>query len=159
MWPSPTEMSEVMDYLRTMRQVRGMMPKPKDLVYVGMEDLLLRHGRSFTPAPFPKRWVRRTIRECFNNAYVLCSRAKGLRYAEGIAAGIIPVHHAWAVTETGEAVDPTWPEVGTEYFGVTIPLSRVREVRRRGWIDSVLENYRDRHRALREPWPYDESVT
>lgn len=57
---------------------------------------------------------------CFKNAFDLTVQSTHLAYAEGWALSThgLPVQHAWCVTETGEVVETTWPEVGLSYFGI-----------------------------------------
>lgn len=89
------------------------------------EDMTEWHGRFYDPvfARVPKAPVKR----CFRNAYEL-ARRRGLRYAEGFAAGIIPVLHAWCLDDAGHIADPTWRERGAVYFGVEVPLDTVERI-------------------------------
>lgn len=82
-------------------------------------SFLLQHARAFRSMPIDGAdlaVVRRAaprrlpMKQCFQNAArtVLNDMTGRLRYVEGFAHGIIPVHHAW-VTLDGEAlVDVTW---------------------------------------------------
>lgn len=134
------------------------MRRSDDLIYVGMEHLLLQHGRFFMPAPLPARIRPMTPKHCFDNVYKLCARFKSLHYAEGIALAkhLIPLHHAWAVTKDGTVVDPTWKDAEA-YFGVVIPTTRVRAARR---IDhcSVLQDWTRGHQILRTPFDFPQTI-
>jgi hypothetical protein len=43
---------------------------------------------------------------------------KKLRYVEGFALSVIPVHHAWCADEDGNAIECTWQKPGLAYFGL-----------------------------------------
>jgi hypothetical protein len=81
------------------------------------------YGQSFTAAPLPEGVKRGPQNECYSNATKLVLQHPELTYAEGFAENSniqgIAFAHAWAVTEDGKVVDPTWdnPEKST-YFGV-----------------------------------------
>lgn len=62
---------------------------------------------------------------CFENALATATLHKEYRYAEGYAAGLMPVLHAWLVDPDGNAVDPTWREPGTAYMGIIFPVKEV----------------------------------
>jgi hypothetical protein len=105
--------------LRTM-MFQNLDALPADLHYLGPADLLLRHGGWFNPIPLPEIGMRGRVKECFRNA-ALASARYGLRYIEGFAMGIIPVHHAWCADDEGNAIEVTWPEdiiPGAAYFGM-----------------------------------------
>lgn len=93
--------------------------------YLNSSDLILKHGRAWTPRKLPKGLKSGAPKMCFANAQKL-SYQKNLIYCEGYAVGVIPVLHGWCVDESGNVIDPTWtgkgqrPEIGTEYFGVAI---------------------------------------
>jgi hypothetical protein len=76
-------------------------------------------------------------KECFMNAAsaVVFESSTDLRYVEGYAASIIPIHHAWLVTPNGEVIDPTWAgqishgvtmSPGSEYFGIAFDTDWLR---------------------------------
>jgi hypothetical protein len=110
--------------------------------YRGPADLLVQHGRAFTPQPLPRRYRRGLPHLCYDNAFTLAARTRGaLRYCEGYAAGIIPVEHAWCIDAADRVVDPTWgPDIPREiYFGIEIPLREVRAARRRGGASALFD--------------------
>lgn len=101
------------------------------------ERMLLTCGQEWTPAPFVGKLGKQGM--CFQNAGELCLSSGGrLRYVEGLAMSVIPVHHAWCVDREDRVVDPTWRspkvEVEREYFGVAFEHGDVRdEILRTGY--------------------------
>lgn len=114
------ELEGVVGYMEAMVMMRknGMCRPPEGWVYSCAEEFVLKNGRQWTPAPLPPDISKMTVKECFKNATLLALERRDLTYVEGYAVGIIPVNHAWCVDAEGRVVDPTWPEVGTEYYGV-----------------------------------------
>ena len=99
-----------------------------------LERFILECGQDFKPAKRPKGLRKMTDKQCYRNATVL-SRERGLHYAEGFAASIIPVLHAWCVDDNGTVIDPTWrhPETAA-YRGFIIPQEILaREILRNGY--------------------------
>lgn len=100
--------------------------------------VLKAHGRFFTPAERPDDVAPATPKMCFQNAFQLAMSRPDLTYVEGFALSVVPLHHAWCVTDDGVVVDPTWTggnglDPGAAYYGV--PLTRdalVREALRSG---------------------------
>ena len=98
---------------------------PDGVVYYGPGDLLLQHGRWYEPRPLPRGHWRGEQKACFRNALMAASRFR-LKYVEGYACGIIPVHHAWCVDDENRVYEVTWPsKMCYAYFGIQFPLSRV----------------------------------
>jgi hypothetical protein len=132
---------QVRHYLSICVSMAGRTANTDLYAYAGPADLVLRTGRIFTPHPFPARYTRGMVKQCFNNAFGLAARTRGkLRYCEGYAAGVIPVEHAWCIDAEDRVVDPTWTgeNLGELYFGIVIDLDTVRRVRRRGRTASAL---------------------
>jgi hypothetical protein len=78
-------------------------------------------GLKFEGSPLPEGIERGTPQLCFQNATQLVIQNPGWSYAEGFAMreGLMPVLHAWAVTEDGKVVDNTWDEPeNSAYLGV-----------------------------------------
>ena len=160
-------MSEVLEYVNNLRrfQVLNGIKRRRRYAYESVEELLLEHGQEWTPArnqddglPLVKTWPK----QCFDNAYRMARASRGrLQYAEGYAVSIIPVEHAWLINEAGEVIDPTWHRhgngIGREYFGVTIPLERVKEIRSLGRVATALFCWEYAHPLLRERWDGGES--
>ena len=137
---------------KTKRPVRTTLPTS---VYAGMEDLLLKHGRFYVPQPLPKPYQRGSLRRCFDNAYQSALRSAGrLRYVEGLAvSGETPVHHAWCVDDAGRVIDRTWDPPAIAYFGVVVPLARVKLSRSpRQQCLSFLDDWPNDYKALMEPY-------
>jgi hypothetical protein len=134
-------------YLEQMVQLRkrGVLSSMGDK-YCCPEELVLLHGRRYTPQPFPKVYRRGIPQACFENAYRLALN-KSVFYVEGFAArcGPIPVLHAWCVEpESSLVLDPTWvEEPGMAYFGVPIRLEF-----RKTQGGSVLDNWRESYPIL-----------
>ena len=100
--------------------------------YWSLGHFVLQHGRAWPTRRY--ECGRGAVKECFRNAALLALEDPGLVYVEGYALGIIPVLHAWCVTRDGsEVAEVTWPEMGTEYYGIPF---------RREYLHSRLERYR-----------------
>ena len=132
-------------YLQAMLDMRkAAMKRPADFAYFGMEDFLLQHGQTYHYAPLPKGVERGIVKMCFQNAWKLAKKKKWL-YVEGMALGIIPIHHAWCVNPKKPiiAIDPTWSEslVSGErvYIGVPFNLELVGKTRKNETC--VLDNW------------------
>lgn len=141
---------ELLDYLQTMKRLRESMGKrPEGMVYLGMEDFLLQHGQWYTIPVLTLEKVRRgRMKECFNNSLNLALR-EGFRYVEGVATGVIPVHHAWNSRGDGLVIDSTWTE-GTAYFGVEFPPELVFSKLKVGC--SPLDDWKDHWELFRKPF-------
>lgn len=127
---------EVKQYLELMRRLqKANGDKPKRWVYDGPADLLLREAEFFKPGEVIQ-WKHSLPNACFRNA-AMYAVEHGLRYVEGYAAGIIPVHHGWCADDDGNVVEVTWKEIGSIYYGVEFPPMSVK----RG---AVLFNERNR---------------
>jgi len=111
--------------------------------YHGAGDFLNQHGQFWPLQPFPANERPGRPNSCFYNAFSACLKSD-LRYVEGYALAIIPIHHAWCVDEHGLVIDHTWARfkpnrhspyedngyggIGLSYFGVEFPLELVRRV-------------------------------
>lgn len=97
--------------------------------------------RDFTPVPRPKTVRKMADKACYRNALRVVLRhhpqTRGTHagdlpiymYAEGLAwSAFGPVHHAWVVNEEGDAIDPTWSEVGSRYYGITFAVGDLPEL-------------------------------
>lgn len=117
-----TEREEVLAYCRMVQSVRGRL-RPEGWTYTGMEDFLLDRGTFWTAAPLPPNVRQMTPKACFWNALKMAQRHRRTwRYVEGLALGILPVHHAWVVDADGVVIDPTWETPGRAYFGVVFDV-------------------------------------
>lgn len=136
------------DHLAMMRNLQRRCNNHGDFTYAGMEDLLIQHGMRWKPQPLPEKWIGKVVcypKACFDNSYRLAARSKGrLLYVEGVAVGIIPVHHAWCADSEGNVIDPTWGTfrdigVGTIYHGVAIPVEVVKKLRTKHNCSALLD--------------------
>ena len=92
--------------------------------YHGADDFLLREA-SFYEGGGVVEWKASLPKACFRNA-ALYAELYGLRYVEGYAQSIIPVHHGWCVDSFGKVVEVTWDSLGSAYFGVEFKPMKVR---------------------------------
>jgi len=106
----------------------------------------------------PDRVKLMTPKHCFDNAYRLATRRKGLRYVEGYyATSILPLPHAWCVDADGRVIDPTWRRLDQppydadvpSYFGVVFPLEVVQAARTGSDNCSVLQDWEHGYPVLR----------
>jgi len=181
----------VRNYLEMFSQVVGRHPD-----FYSMYELVAEHGILFGPGKHevPEieidlllaaevMWPGFRVQECFFNAQRLSAHSLGgLRYFEGFAMRIIPVHHAWLVTPSGLVLDPTWrlrdgesppcrpeglPErwqdrvvLGSvpediEYVGVEFPYPKHDFIKRMADYEvawSMLDCPRDREILRRDRW-------
>ncbi len=87
-------------------------------------------GRAWRPAKLPRTVPRGQVKLCYMNAGQLALESKDLTYVEGYACppGLIPVHHGWCVTPSGEVVDPTFEDAeASQYYGVALSKRFVRQ--------------------------------
>lgn len=130
------------DFLALLHRVhvQNNTSRPKHWVYDGPADLLVREGKPFKPGTLV-HWPHSVKQACFRNAAMYAIDHK-LRYVEGYAVSIIPVHHAWCADKDDNVIEVTWDKVGTGYFGVEFPPMKVTK-------GSVLFNYRNRSIYMR----------
>lgn len=146
-------MKTVVDYLKAMRDLRKHQFRNVPAPYLGVEDFLLQHGRTWTrPKTPPLQVVRGLPKNCYNNAMLLALSHRTLTYVEGYArSGVLPVHHAWCVTPEGLVVDNTWnfDRDEEEYFGVAFTTEALKAiVDTRLYNPTFLDNYDDGHPLL-----------
>jgi hypothetical protein len=86
-----------------------------------------RMGIQCKAQPLPAEYKRGIPKQCFSNATSIALDNPSLRYVEGFAVRVIPIHHAWLIDEAGNVIDPTWdrPEEG-EYCGVVFDTDTLR---------------------------------
>ena len=107
--------------------INGRRNRPGGCKYYSINDLVLHLGQYFKPAPLPPNIKFGPIKQCYANATQLALEHPNLIYCEGLANCIIPVSHAWCITQEGNVVDNTWRTVGKEYFGVPIKTEYLEE--------------------------------
>ncbi|GAA1451134.1 hypothetical protein [Nocardiopsis tropica] len=105
--------------------------------YAFAQALVLDQGRAWTPAPLPADLepYRGAPGFCYENAAALVDAVPGLVYVEGYACPLPgtnwAIPHAWVGRlADGAALDPTWPTVGTAYYGVPLTASYLRDAPR-----------------------------
>ena len=140
------EATSLEQYLQIHVELRKTHNLRSTLAYLCFEDFILQHGTLFTEMSPDQpvvgqnnRYRPRTMKACFHNSYCAAVASKGrLRYAEGYADSIIPVHHAWNLDPEGLVVDTTWchdgehlPKPGRSYMGLVFPIEYVRSARTR----------------------------
>lgn len=118
--------AEFVGYLEGMVDIISGMHRKKPLSYCCMEDFVLKNGQFYADKVPSEDVPRGELKQCFANSQKLAEK-QGLRYVEGYASGILPVIHAWVISEDGKVIDPTW-EFGEFYFGVVFPIWYLRKV-------------------------------
>jgi hypothetical protein len=94
---------------------------------------ILPYASAHEPLPALPRGVRRgEMKQCFENAFKVAAAqwTKRWKYAEGFAIGAsgIIIHHAWALDEQERAVEVTWKQPGSSYFGIPIEVPTARSI-------------------------------
>jgi hypothetical protein len=123
--------------------------------YSSVHELLLAHGRFFTPRATSPTALGQP-RECYNNASTRADADDSAVYVEGLAVNAdslcLDVGHAWCASGA-VAVDPTWAD-GRAYLGVPLvdAFRRHRQAKTGYW--SVLWSP-DAHELLRDGVPDD----
>jgi hypothetical protein len=137
----------------------------------GVLALVLEHGLPFRPvawSTWSEPYERGLEGECTRNAWRLVegteSRLPRVWYCEGYGwqgdYALLPIAHAWAVTEDGRVIDPTWREHPTypleqwEYLGVPLAAEFVRRKHGETGRYSILPALEGEvpPEALAEPW-------
>jgi hypothetical protein len=108
---------EMIKLLTWLSECHGRSRIPERWYYRGPADLLLREGSWFTPKAGALCRENALPQACFRNS-ALYAISHGLRYIEGYALNIIPVHHAWCADQAGKVYETTWDRIGSAYFGV-----------------------------------------
>lgn len=144
---------ELLRYLEMMKALRAEMVRSTDhlFTYLGMEHFLLEHGRWYEPRPWSDEYREGAPRNCFANA-MMFGDSEGLRYVEGVALSVIPVHHGWNADADGNLIDSTWQNSGLAYFGVEFSVGRADDAIWNGDA-TVLDDWQRRHPLYRQPWP------
>lgn len=129
-------MSETKEYLEQIVKLKKSMVKPKDFIYLGAEDFVLKEGREFK-VNYRKlnKYPMGEVKQCYQNAFNLALAYPELIYVEGFASTVIPTMHAWVIDQKGVVYDPTWSMKErkeeyrpTGYYGVPFSLKQCWEV-------------------------------
>lgn len=144
----------IIEHLRMIDNVRQQCHVNKEFKYRGIEHFVLEHGKVWTPAPLTIVPKRRVPKECFANAMHLALEEPGLFYVEGYVLSVIPILHAWCVTQDGVVVDPTIERAAElHYFGVKFGNGYVLDTVLEKETYGILENYEQGFPLLRgEPF-------
>jgi hypothetical protein len=110
-------------------------------------DVLLQHGRFYTPRTLPMTYRAGKMGKCYMNAQSLGMNLPDLTYVEGRALDIAIHDHGWCVDSEGGVIDPTWTgrrgrSHGKAYYGVPLAESYfVQLIEATGWHDRVLTDH------------------
>jgi hypothetical protein len=134
-----------------------------------IEEMIVKHGRFWTPAARPKGERKRQDKQCFSNSQLwlmkrlLLGDVPEWRYCEGLAASprlgdSIGVHHGWLVNREGVVLDLTWrnPEAAL-YYGTAIHHDYLKAsvARTKMWC-SVFDNHYLNHQLIQGAIPESE---
>lgn len=164
--------TQLRNYLEAVTKCRASMALPKNFVYAGNEDLILKAGtwlsggQTMTDeqnrvvlAAIDNAECKCEVRQCFHNSQTIAifDATKRLVYFEGwaIGAASFPIHHGWLVLDGKIVIDTTWraadrqkPVMGQiprEWAYAGVPFE-TKEIRRRilkeGATNSILDDYR-----------------
>ena len=121
--------------------------KPGD--NLNFQHFVLANGTECIRHPSPHRFIasNKTRGQCFKNAFLLVTKYRDdLQYAEGYVRtshSPMAILHAWAVTPSGECIDPTLTD-GTDYFGVSFDYGYVKSIAfGADTFSGVIDNYHD----------------
>ena len=141
----------IRQHLEAVAQLMREMPRPTGYAFHSIDEWLLKHGRFWTPQPLPKRYRRGIPKWCFGNAQRLALHSKTLRYVEGYAMSVIPIHHAWCVDANDRVIDVTWDHIAPAYFGVVFDRDAIRQFRRESRSNlSILHDYERDYPLLKD---------
>lgn len=122
-------------------------------------SLLLKLGKHFECADYtrPLEMEQQAQNQCFSNCAGFVFYGEGYVYCEGYAvipSVGFPVHHAWLLNAEGKVIDPTWDDLGSEYFGIAFKEEYVRKAAIRSGMYSVLDNWKFREFLTDSPELY-----
>ncbi|MFY7069085.1 hypothetical protein ACOQFV_24775 [Nocardiopsis changdeensis] len=123
--------------LASIGQIADLHPAAVGERYGSAQALVLDQGRAWRPVPLPEDledW-RGYPGHCYEFAAHLADAVDGLVYVEGYATPFAgstwAFPHAWAGRlSDGAALDPTWPEPGTAYYGIPLTAAYRRDAPR-----------------------------
>lgn len=162
--PAQSALREYLERIVALRSRAHRGPRPP---YLGIEDLLLQHGRWYDPPTADWSFGHRfpdTPTYCYQNCYESVRRWPAeLRYVEGMGISKfgIPMLHAWLIDSARRVVDPTWGWDDGEaaegaLFGLVFPLSALRARRKRDRSTfCMLDDFDGRWPLLKAPFPWD----
>ena len=139
--------SNLQEYAAAMDRIYTNFPGK----YTSTQKLIIELGISFD-RKIESSFIGKP-QECFKNAFdvLMTYPQPELYYCEGFATyvgSMMPVYHAWLVSEGGEIIDPTWHKpksfVEPAYIGIVFDREFVRTVAVETEIYGILENDRFR---------------
>lgn len=189
---APAKSEHLRDHLLEMSaMLRGFRSPPDGWEYVSTHEFIGKKGILFPHDALSRQEetaVRKVLKDylrywdpktqqCYGNASRLAEMgiAEGFEYAEGYAAGIIPVNHAW-VAYHGKVLDVTWRELEDKrpndlsttllrirenaashaYMGVLVPISYLHRMQvKKRYHDSVIDNWKDGFPMLRKDFSFE----
>lgn len=146
-------MSDTIEFLKQMVEFANLRPKPEGFKYGSYEELVLTAGTDWSEAEVAID-LNGPVKNCFENSlsYAL-ENGMGYLYCEGYAYGaVLPVMHAWVLhEETGDIIETTWRDGGTDYIGIAFDpheaLDRMLEQEVYGLLGN---DWMNGHRLLKE---------
>lgn len=128
--------------------------------HYSVAELVLEHGRLFTPTPLPRDLTADESGRCWESAHTHADRlGRELVYVEGFATtesvGWMGIEHAWCTRFPGGigALDTTWSPIGEAYVGVPFcHLQRWRSYHR-NHPQMLTSSHQHGRRLLREGVP------
>lgn len=102
-----------------------------------MFKIVAEEGEFFETIRTDDRYARRSIGQCYDNAYRLSvdRRIKEpLTYAEGFGwSKLGPIQHAWNLDAQGRVIDTTWTDSAScLYFGIAFTLAEYERLDAQG---------------------------
>jgi hypothetical protein len=146
---------QLAEYLEQIKSLREQYkPDNWNYHYLCNEDFVLQEGKFFEPNKNIKPYKLMTIKLCFKNAFQIMDRY-GLRYIEGYATtGIIPMLHAWNLTDDDKVIDVTWrfndKYSPLAYVGVEFNKDLIYKTLINKRTYGILDNWEDRFPHLKE---------
>lgn len=133
--PGPSQ-----EYLDQVAELMKTSPT-KGRAYSGPDEVVRSLGkqwRNISPT-LPRNVKRGPLGNCYGNALNAAMADRSLIYVEGYAySKFFPMKHAWVVDGNGTVYDPTWPEPGTDYFGIPFETTWVARYTSNSGYTSVL---------------------
>lgn len=128
---SSKENKKLTNVLSTIAEFASSNSGKKNLAYSSTEDMVLKEGRNFNPAPKPDNIKQGEPKQCYKNASDLALKDSNLTYVEGYALMSsdidLPIAHAWVVDSEGNVIDNTWKDEGRSYLGIPLKTKFLTE--------------------------------
>lgn len=106
---------QVKTWIKMLAEVQGTPPEGYKNTPA---SLLVKYGRPYYIDDETFKGTREESKMCYMNAWRLAMGCPELTYVEGYChMGVIPIEHAWCVTENGTVIDTTLKDA-VGYFGI-----------------------------------------